>query len=700
MNNRNKLSYAAGLRWHFLISLLVCLICGLQLLTDSTAIALAQTPNADRRAMEIRHLDYDFTNQLSRYQSRAAWQARAEQLRKQILASAGLLPAPDKQPINPTIFNKIDRGTHTVEKVYFESFPGHYVSGNVYRPKRPNGKVPAVLCPHGHWGYGRLENQELNSGPMRAASFAQQGYVAFTWDMVGYDDSSAISHRFAIGHREGTSREVLWSVNLLGLQLWNSIRSVDFLLTLPEVDPERIGCTGESGGGTQTFLLAAVDERIKVAAPVNMVSAIMQGGSLCENAPNLRIDTNNVEIAALFAPRPMLLVSATGDWTKNMLRVEYPAIREIYRLFGAEDRVQAVQMNAPHNYNQESREAVYGWFAHWLKGRAEMTPIKERGVSAAPLTDLMVFYGRLRPANELNEEQLAEALIDAAKRQLTEAQPNTAAAIENFRAQFGETFKYSLMAAYPRTEEITVLRRENLASPLGQAQTVELTRKAASDSVKLTIYQPATGKATGRTTSLALVIAPPKQPPTELIAALLKANHTVANLEVFTGFADQTEVNKYKFIATYNRMPAANRVQDVLTALAFVQQSLLKEVAGQSAQPQLTVLGVGEAGLWTLLARGLAPHVDRMIVDANQFADGSDEAFLQTLPIPGLRRAGDFATAVTLAPLTPLVVYNTGNKFKATRVAEIYRRLGKAEDFRAHTEQLSAAALVASLAAR
>src|SRR5581483_154621 len=141
-------------------------------------------------------------------------------------------------------------------------------------------------------------------------------------------------------------------------------------------------------------------------------------------------------------------------------------------------RVQAVQMDAPHNYNQQSREAVYGWFAHWLKGLAETTPIKERGMSVAALTELLVFYGRPRPANELNEEQLTEALIAADKRQLAEAQPSTAAAIENFRAQFGETFKYSLLASYPRLEEIAVLRRENSASPLGQAQTLELSRKA------------------------------------------------------------------------------------------------------------------------------------------------------------------------------------------------------------------------------
>lgn len=663
------------------------------LLAVLPAAAYAQVPENDRRAAVIHHLDFDYSNQLPHYETRESWLSRAEQLRKQILASAGLWPLPAKQPIKATIFDKVDRGAYTIEKVYFESWPGHYVSGNLYRPKETNGKVPAVLCPHGHWTYGRLENTAINSVPLRAASFAQQGYVAFTWDMVGYDDSAAISHRFAIGHREGTSREVLWSANLLGLQLWNGIRALDFLLTLPEVDSERIACTGESGGGTQTFLLTAIDQRIKAAAPVNMISAIMQGGSLCENAPNLRIDTNNVELASLIAPRPLLMVSATGDWTKNTLSIEYPAVRNIYRLFGAEDRVHAVQMNAPHNYNLESREAVYGWFAHWLKGRTEITPIKETGVGVPPLTQLLVFYGRTRPANELNEEQLTEALFDAARRQLADAQPASTSALEDFRAQFGETFKYSLMSEYPQIGEISVAQRESIRTKQGQAQVIELSRKAAEDRVRLTVYEPQVGKDNARRASVVLVIAPPNQRPSDLIDSLLNAKHRVVQAEVFPGFANQGRINEYKFVTTYNRTVAANRIQDILTALAHVNQALLS-VDKSGVKAPLSVIGLGEAGLWTLLARGLAPRIDQMIVDANQFDAAKDDAFLEWLPIPGLRRAGDFSTAVTLAPLAPLIIHNTGAKFDTARLAAIYRQFGRAEDFRSIERRLSPADLI------
>ncbi len=649
-----------------------------------------ELPKTDRRLAEIRHLDltYDFAG----YRSREEWLGRAAQLKKQVLASAGLWPAPPKLPIKATIFGKVDRNDHTVEKVYFESYPGFYVTGNLYRPKTVTGKIPAVLCPHGHWAYGRLESQQLNSGPARAASFARQGYVAFSYDMVGYNDSAAISHRFAPGHRENVvDRETLWSVNLLGLQLWNSIRSVDFLLTLPEVDPERIACTGESGGGTQTFLLMAVDDRIKLSAPVNMVSFLMQGGSLCENSPNLRIDTNNVEIASVMAPRPMMLVSATGDWTKNTMSSEYPAVRNIYRLFNAEDKVMAVQMDAPHNYNQPSREAVYGWFAHWLTGRTENGPIKERSGGVAAIPDLLVFFGRQRPDNELNEARLTESLIEAGKKQLDEMQPRNAASLERFREQFGDTFRYSLMAEFP--DPGNIISGEAQTSMLGGVikKDLVISRRDKSDRVSVTLYRSSSKQATN--SLVALVTAEPGEgttggvsPDTDnLIALLNKAGHSVLLVRGFPG--GRRIPDKIRFFTTYNRTDEANRVQDVLTAIAYLKS--------QNPGARLSVIATGQAGLWALLARAIAPSIDRMVVDVTEFDSTSDEAFVKYMPIPGIRRAGDFATAATIAPLTPLLLHNTGNKFRAERIESVYKAFGKAEDFKAQPAKLSNSELAA-----
>lgn len=661
------------------------------LLSSSSSFAQV-IPDRDQRLTEIRHLDLTYT--LAEPRSLGEWKTRADQLRKQILVSAGLWPTPHKIPIKANIFGKVDRGDHTIEKVYFESYPGFYVTGNIYRPKDQPGKLPAVLCPHGHWTYGRLENSALNSGPARAASFARQGYVAFLYDMVGYSDSAAISHRFAIGHREGTiDRETLWGVNLLGLQLWNSIRSIDFLSSLPDVDPERIACTGESGGGTQTFLLMAIDERIKTAAPVNMISFLMQGGSLCENAPNLRIETNNVELGALMAPRPMIMVSATGDWTKNTLTSEYPAISKIYRLFGAEEKLTAVQMDAPHNYNQASREAVYGWFAHWLLSRPEATPIKERGGGVPQLSDLMVFFGRTRPENELSETQLSSSLIEAARKQFDGSLPTDAASLERFRRSFGVSLKYSLMAEYPDPGQIIASQPQ--VTPLDQVakgvarEDLVISRAGRNDRVTLTHWrQPADKKAR----PVVLLLSPDQSSINhhDLAQSLASNGYDVASIAFFPG--GRQIPNEIKFFTTYNRTDEAHRVQDILTAISYLKK--------QSPGAPFYVVARGEAGLLALLARGLAPRIDKMSIDAAQFTTSEDDDYLKYLPIPGLRRAGDFTTSIAVAPLTPLAIHHTGGKFQTEKIAELYRKLGRAEDFKADSSLMSDAALLAWLSSK
>lgn len=623
----------------------------------------------DRRYREIRHLDLKY--EAGQTPTKEVWERRAAQLRLQIQGAAGLLPMPARGPLNARIFGRIDRGSYTVEKVYFESLPGFYVTGSLFRPKDVKGKVPAVLCPHGHWNYGRLENSHLNSTAGRAANFAMQGYVAFSYDMVGYGDIGPISHRFAYGHREGNDLESLWSINLLGLQLWNSIRSIDLLQSLPEVDGSQISVTGESGGGTQTFLLTAVDERIRASGPVNMISYVMQGGSLCENAPNLRIDTENVEIGALAAPRPLIMVSATGDWTKNTWIEEYPAIRSIYRLFGADDRLTTIQINAPHNYNRDSREAVYTWFARWFLGRQETTALREQGWGTLAATDLLVFYGQSRPADEIPEPALTRSLISDRQRQLRES---FSGGLEGYRTTFGPTFRQSLLASYPAASELTVKEMESIPEGIislngersnGQTKGMVISRNGVGDVVR--VYQTSTPKA-GTESVVTMVVDPlpaalKLAPETiEIRNQLVRAGQTVLILKVFPG--ERQIPAEYKFFTTYNRTDAALRVQDILTALAWSKS--------QYPRAAINLVANGDAGLWALLARGIAPAIDRMIVDAAGFNNQSDDQYVARLPIPGLRRAGDFTTAVSLAVATPLFIHNTGDYFQTRELAAVY----------------------------
>jgi len=394
----------------------------------------------------VRHTDTVYT--MPEFESVAAWEDYAEDLRKRILISSGLYPLPERTPLNAKISGRVQLDDYSVEKVRIEAWPGFYVTGNLYRPVG-DGPFPGVLMPHGHWAEGRLEDGERGSVPARAITFARMGAVAFTIDMVGYNDSCQLEHRWS------DSAKKLWGIHPFALQLWGSIRALDFLEDLPDVDPERLGCTGASGGGTQTFSLMAVDPRVKVAAPVNMISSTMQGGCVCENAPVLRLDNSNMEIGALMAPRPLLMVSATGDWTRETPRVEYPAIRSVYALYGAEHRIANVHVDAPHNYNLDSREAVYPFFGRWLiDDTRDWSDFSEPPYMAETKEDLLVFPAGIPPVEADGEEKIFETIRAAIEGKWDEVLPRSREERIEFAHRFGDVLETVLGARVPAANDL------------------------------------------------------------------------------------------------------------------------------------------------------------------------------------------------------------------------------------------------------
>src|SRR5205085_10609687 len=190
------------------------------------------------------------------------------------------------------------------------------------------------------------------------------------------------------------------------------IRALDFLLGLPEVDAQRIGVTGASGGGTQTFTLCAVDDRPTAAFPAVMVSTAMQGGCVCENCSYLRQATGNIELAGLFAPKP-LAMSGADDWTIEIETKGLPELKALYRLYGAEDRVLARCFpQFKHNYNQVSREVMYNWFNKHLKlGQPE--PVEEKPFEPVPPKELSVYDAQHpRPADALPADRLRQYMTE------------------------------------------------------------------------------------------------------------------------------------------------------------------------------------------------------------------------------------------------------------------------------------------------
>ena len=563
--------------------------------------------------------------------SAMAWEQTSQYLRRHILVSTGQYPNFEpllKLPLNPQIFGKIERSDYTVEKVYFESYPGFFCTGNLYRPRGKDGPFPAIVSPHGHWDRGRLENIERGSIPGRCINFAKQGYVIFSYDMVGYNDSGQqVDHRsFPNG-----DREAIWGISLLGLQLQNAIRSIDFLQSLPDVDPDRIACTGASGGGTQTFMLMAIDDRIKVSAPVNMISAHMQGGCLCENAPNLRIDFSNIEIGAMMAPRPLLLVSATGDWTKDTPNVEYPAIHSIYQHFGAADKIHQVQIDAEHNYNKASREAVYQWFAKWLLENQDSSKLTEVDFTVESDEDLLVFHDRAIPYHALSTEELLASLRQLGKAAIEKRKPNTINELTAFQSEMGLGLLHALALSDQYKDSVNLVQKLN--------------QPAIAEQATLIVHQNSQ---------------------IDVLADQLSSDkHAIFGLQL-----KPTGRDTYSgFFNTYNRLDSALWCQDILAAVETIREE-------NDNLKSLNLIGIDGAGPVTFLAAGFS-SADYLAVDLEKFNAEDDEDFIAQLPIPSIRRVGDFRTAGALLVPKPIYLLNTGRHFPVQWIADLYQLADK-----------------------
>jgi dienelactone hydrolase len=419
-------------------------------------------------------------------QSTEDWEQRKKYIRQVLRVTLGLWPMPTKTPLNPVIHGKIDRSDYIVEKVYFQSIPGFYVTGNLYRPKGKTGRRPGVLSPHGHFpggrfldtglktvrqqiiqGAERFENGGRSFMQSRCVQLVRMGCVVFHYDMIGYGDSVQIPldvvHRFsklrvkfkappACGFYSASAE--LHLQNPMGLHTYNSIRALDFLAGLPDVDPKRIAVTGGSGGGTQTFMLCAVDERPLVSVPVVIVSTTRQGGCTCENISGLRIGTYNLEFTAMHAPKPLLLISANDD-TRTMPERGFPELEQHYRMLGASQNVSHIALlQFPHNYNYVSRAAMYRWLnLHLDLGFEE--PIVENSYKRLSQGELSVWDAQHpRPKCVTDFElRLLKWLTSDAERQITSLVPQDSNSLQRYRQIVGGAWDI-LLRNLPENPEI------------------------------------------------------------------------------------------------------------------------------------------------------------------------------------------------------------------------------------------------------
>ena len=659
--------------------------------------------------------------------SKSAWNERAAYVRRQILVAQGLWPMPTKTPLNAVIHGRIERPEYTVEKVYFESVPGFYVTGSLYRPKHVKGRVPGVLLAHGHWKDARLSEetevklrQEIATGQERfeqggrsrfqsmCVQLARMGCVVWQWDMLSDSDSQQFSaelvHKFA-QQRPAANTTENWGLyspqaeahlqSIMGLQPWNASRSLDFLLSLPEVDPERTAITGASGGGTQTMLLAAIDPRIQLSFPAVMVSTAMQGGCTCENSSLLRVNTGNVEFAGLFAPKPQGMTTA-NDWTKEMSTKGFPELQKLYALLGVPKDVMLHRgEHFPHNYNAVSRSAFYTWLnRHFKLGGKE--PVIERDF--APLTrEQLTVWDVQHPAPTAAGPDFERTLLqwfaaDAAK------QVRAAAATpDGLRRAVGTAVEVLIGRTYASAgetawrpigsrdrgdfvEETGLVQNQTYGEELpvvllrpkqGSGRTVvwladsgKSTLFAADGSLQPAVLQLLRGGAAVLGADLLLQgeFVPDGQP--------VKQTRVVANPREFAG---------YTF--GYNHALFAQRAHDVLTLVKFLRSAKAPIPAPSGA---VAVAGFGGAGPIVAAARAVAGGaIDRTAVDTGGFRFGQLLDYRDPQFLPGGAKYLDVPGLLALGAPQPLWLAGEGSE--PALVSGVYRAAGKSTQFTVFT---------------
>jgi hypothetical protein len=359
-----------------------------------------------------------------------------------------------------------------------------------------------------------------------------------------------------------------------------------------------------------------------------MVAAEFQGGCSCENAPFLRIGLNNVEIAAMTAPRPLLLIAATGDWTKNVPTLEGPAIQRTYKALGIPEKFRAVQFNAPHNYNQDSRETVYAWMVRWLQNGPDEPRLAEPPVPPVKREELTVWTPDHKvPANAVDSEGLRKLLRERVTAQLASLRPKDGASLKKYRDLMEPAWR------------VTLNPQSTSGDPdwSGGKATLIVTTRPDDPTLKEALL--AYGK--GGDLQMVVAIAPHAPEP--------------------ASGGDATQ--RKSFPATFYRTELARQVQDIANALEGLTRS--------RKATQIRLVGLGDAGLPALLTRAVTTaRVSLTIVDVSTI-----DAVAEASKHPGLERLGGWQGAAMLAPAGLMVLH--GGKFDAEPLRASYKAAGR-----------------------
>ncbi|MEZ6123583.1 MAG: alpha/beta hydrolase family protein [Planctomycetaceae bacterium] len=365
--------------------------------------------------------------------SEAAWKQDSAKLRTQLLQAWGGFPE-HPTDLEPRVLETLQRDGYHIEKLIFQTLPDVWMTANAYVPEA-DSPVPAVLCVHGHWK-GAKQDPHVQA---RCIGLAKLGFFVLAVDAFGAGER-AIGKALGEYHGEMTAATLLpVGRPLSGIQVYENQRAVDYLLTRPEVDGSRIGITGASGGGNQTMYAGAWDERFRAVVPVcsvgNYQAYLGAACCMCEVIPGALAFTEEWGVLSLTAPRALMVVNATRDARQFSVAEAAKSIAQsqpIFDLLKTSDRLRHAVFESPHDYNQEMREAMYGWMTRFLKGTGDGSPISEPALETEDPETLRCFPGESRPDSWLTLPQFAA--IEARKVLAAHDRPQDATAWEAHQA--------------------------------------------------------------------------------------------------------------------------------------------------------------------------------------------------------------------------------------------------------------------------
>ncbi len=590
--------------------------------------------------------------------TRAEWEERRPRLHREYLDMLGLWPLPEKTPLHAVITGTVERGDVVIEKLHFQSRPGLYVTGNLYRPKAsggsnpPGGKLPAILYVCGHSGRGRDGNKTAFQD--HGMWFATNGYICLIVDTLQLGEIAGKHHgTYNLGRWWWQAR----GYTPAGVECWNGVRAIDYLVSRPEVDAERIGVTGISGGGAATFWIAAADERVKVAVPVSGMSdlesyvshQVINGHCDCM----FLINTYQWEwttIAALIAPRPLLFANSDKDpiFPMDGNRRIIARLRQLYKMYDKPELVDEYVSQGGHDYRPDLRIAIFKWINKHLKH--DTSEVKDADFKELPGKELRVFPEEKDIPKDALNGNIDETFVPKANVKLPKE-----GEFAEWKKGLVKELREKSFRAFPA--EIPPLKMKKV---------------------------PVVGLATSEPGIEVDLLNPDKTPQTKTVivvdrsftgfgALFEKVKDIPRQNEPWCFFPRGVVENEWTRKSPPNYVERAHallgrtvdegRVCDIIAAIKYLQK--IKKAPDR-------VIGVGEAGILAAYAALFEPSIKEVVIVDPPKSHREGPIFLNVL------RVLDIPDALGLLAPRPLTLINGKDK-AFERTAEIYRLAGAAD---------------------